>query len=188
MGKVNKDISQDATQNKDERVGAHFLGLPQDNRKKIIRIIVLAAIAVAVGIIIAIAVGFLAISFKHPQERIVVSPNVCTSTVVQQFNDAVASRYSDVSQADNITPMRKVVDDFSKNKRSDKDPTCLFMKYRYAIVTSDYTTAKTALDQLERLAAEGLFVDGRVKGLVSFADMAQAVRLIAPKEEAEFDD
>lgn len=185
---MNKDTSQGVTQSNDEPVRASFLALPQDNRKKIIWIGSLVAAVVVIGLVIAALTGFLNISFKYPNERIVVSPNVCPSTVVQQFNDALASRYSDASQVSNTTAVRQVVDDFSKNKSSEQDPTCLFMKYRYAIMTNDHATAKTAVERLEQLATQGLYVNGRVKGLVGFSDMNQAVQLITPEAEKQFDD
>ncbi len=149
------------------------------------RVIVFAVAGVLVLVtIVALATGFLAITFKTPGQRVVLASQVCASDTVGKYNDAMNKYYNDTPVAD-VAGLDALVSDISKRTSYTNDSNCVFMKYRVAILKKDHVTAKTMLHRYEQLTSEGQSASATLDGLLSIKEMENALRLISPSPESD---
>lgn len=152
-----------------------------------LRKVVAVLALVVVLIVIAVLVGYMAVLFKLPSQKAIVVGNVCNAQVVNSFNSTMESYYGDGSTREAILALEGMVKDISKKAGYENDATCVFIKYRVAIVQQDYKVASETAKKLQDLAGNGQFVDMNAEGINTVKSMLQAAERLAPKgEEVDF--
>lgn len=135
----------------------------------------------------AMLLGYMAVLFKLPSQKAIVVGNVCSEKVVSSFNSTIESYYGDGSTREAILALEDIVKDISKKAGYENDATCVFIKYRVAIVQQDYKVASETAKKLQDMTAKGQFVDMNVEGVTTVKSMVQSAERLAPKgEEVDF--
>jgi hypothetical protein len=155
-------------------------------KRKTLTIVLGVGALLAIGIVIALFTGWLAVIAKTPGQKVVVVASVCNEAKVNKFNTIMDGYYGDGDTQTAGADLSSLITDITKNSSYKQDPTCVFMKYRQAVLSSDYQTAKDMVDQLGRLAKTGKYTDAQVKGLTSIDTMGQALNQIAPNKKETF--
>lgn len=138
-------------------------------------------------IIVALVVGFMAVVFKLPGQKVVIVPNVCGDTVINNYNTIMTDALSDENET-TIPKLVSLVSDIQKNSAYKSDSNCLFISYQTAYFQKDYDTAKSMLDGLKTLVEKGQSIDSRLQGVASISNIESSLRLIATRTGVEFDE
>ena len=153
-------------------------------KKRIVRFVGLGLLGV---LIIAVVSGFIAITFKMPNQKVVLFSQVCDEDTVSNYNTAARESYGDTPES-GMVALDSLSLDISKRPGYDGDPTCVFIRYRVAVMRKDYATAQSAFDTYVKLVDSSLFANGQLEGLSSVKQMETALGFIKPIQETEFDD
>lgn len=159
---------------------------PKGHRKLSKKLIALIAVVVVIVLGVAAALtGRMAIVFKAPDARVVVQPNICGDSFVTRYNDSVKQALNGVNAT---SVVGTVVQDFDKLSGNDKDPSCAYIRFRYALMTNDYETAQRQLDIMSDLAAKGSYADMRLNGMNGIDSLRVTLHLTKPTDETGTND
>lgn len=142
----------------------------------------IVAAVLVLGVVVAFALGLVAVVFKSPHQKTVLAGNSCGTTVVERYNTAMTAYYGD-GRAAVLKSLTTLSDEIAKGAGWEQDASCLFIRYRVASLTSNYAVAKDMLAKLEVQVERGNSPDGRLDGLGSVKDMARTVELLNPDKE-----
>lgn len=136
-------------------------------------IIIVGTCVVVVGVAMTTILGYLAISFKQPNERVVVQPHVCDDGIITRYNSAATSDGTPDAASD-------LISEFSKKANYQSDPTCLYIQFDVLIQKANYVSAKDAYDRLAALADRGEFVSTKLYNMAGLDSMQRRLMSIAP--------
>jgi len=139
-------------------------------------------VVIAAAIAFAIVTGRLVVSIKDPGQRIFISSQVCSDSVVTSYNDAMKLYYFDEHDKA-LSKMVSIVADFSKDKTYADDSTCQFIRFKLYLLQQDYSKAKDALTLLKPLVERGENINGKVDGLSSIDQLNTLLNEIKPRGE-----
>lgn len=133
-------------------------------------VIVLGVIAalettVLIGLWVAFGSGWLKLISNHVNNgdtsRATELYNVCDDKMVARWN-----RIYDINNhAKNYTSvydMKSIVDDIYRRQNYDKDPTCQYFIFQYALYSNDISTMKQSAKAMDELSKRGATVNGNV--------------------------
>lgn len=153
----------------------------------------LKKVAVVIGIIllvaaiisaIAIATGYVKVSFGKDTTIIEANTSLtCNTAVIANYNALVSATFSNEQERTNVN---QKVQDYTKEIEAksgyENDATCLFIVYATALSAGDKDKATEYVDKVEDLANKGVFVDTRLNGVTSIKQMQATVQVITPSE------
>lgn len=118
----------------------------------------------------------LAISFKSPDDVVILSKNVCDNEFVSNYNKIMSKQFDIDEKAD----YKEKIDDLLNKARSKKgyenDPTCQYVEYRSNLLYNrDYASAKKNVESIKNHAVNGIYVDTRIHNLSSVDSMIESV-------------
>lgn len=133
-------------------------------------VIVLGIIAtlettVLIGLCVAFGSGQLKLASPHVNNsnisRATELYNVCDNKMVARWNQI----YDINNHAKSYTPvydMKNIVNDIYKHQNYDKDPTCQYFIFQYALYSNDISTMKQSAKAMDELSKKGATVNGNV--------------------------
>lgn len=133
-------------------------------------VIVLGIIAtlettVLIGLCVAFGSGWLKLMSNHVNNsdtsRATELYNVCDDKMVARWNQI----YDINNHAKSYTPvydMKSIVDDIYRRQNYDKDPTCQYFIFQYALYSNDISTMKQSAKAMDELSKKGATVNGNV--------------------------
>lgn len=142
---------------------------------------------VVVLLVLALVLGFMAVVFKLPGQKVALVSDVCGPTVVDKYNSIMTTYYGD-AQTDSVANLKALVAEFKKNPAYKQDPTCLFIGYRAGSLSGDYASAKEMFDPLQQLVKAGSSPSLNLDGVTSVATMQKELDRINPVQEADPND
>ena len=131
------------------------------------------------GVIIAVLTGLIAVVFKSPHQKVVLAGTVCNTIMVDRYNSTMTGYYGD-DRAGGLTALNTLSDEIEKRAGAAQDASCLFIRYRVALLNNQYATAKDNLDKLSDQVSAGNSADTRLDGLTSLASMRRSLTAIDP--------
>lgn len=165
--------------------------VPGKKRRMSRKTLVTAAAAVGallvVGLVVAALTGRFVVTFKSPEQKIVIIPGVCGEQIIAKYNNALLGYYGDTPD-EAVAKLTSLVAEFSRNQNYKNDSNCLFIGYRVALLKQDYPVASDMFGQLKKQIEKGQFVDGNLDGLSSIAGMESALSLVKPSTGENFED
>lgn len=153
-------------------------------KKKWIALLVLVTLVVAA--VVAVMTGWVAIVFKNPTSRVVVQANVCDSSFVKRFNDAMARSnegYEDVADI-----LKGIVSDIDGRSGNEKDPNCAYIRYRSDLMQADFTDAQNQVNIIQNLAKNGSYVSSQLTGAGSVEAMSVTLQAAMQTSGDDSDD
>ena len=138
---------------------------------------------VAVLLVLALVFGFMAVVFKLPGQKVVINSNVCGDETVSAYNAAMTLYIDGDTTQQGSDDLKKLSSDVGNMQNYASDATCLYIRYRVAVLNLDYTVAQESLDAYSGLLEQGRFADGRLTGLSGLEDMKSNVEYMAAQEQ-----
>lgn len=133
-----------------------------------------------------VASNRLSISFKSPNDEVVVSSNVCGNEFVSRYNQVMSKQFD----IDEKTDYKERVDELLKGVRAQKgyndDPTCQYVEYKSNLLYNrDYDSARKNVELIKDSATRGVYVDTRIYNLSSVDSMLDSVDYYKFEQESE---
>lgn len=143
-----------------------------DNKKtfngKILAISVTAVVLLGLGLVL---LGYLAITWKQPQQQVVLVTRVCDDSFVERFNkieeDGFKTLAADVKSKDGYS----------------SDPTCQTILLVAALQERNYKDAKQAYDAVIELHSQHVYVDSNLNTGASLDDFEAAVKDLSSQNQ-----
>ena len=163
-------------QNEDDvkQNGQQFQSKPK-GKNLLLRIwLIISALAVIalVALIVLIATGNASVRLANTVGTGALRSSICGGEIVQK-NNAIRARQ--IISADDVAKNQKdlaaLAAEVEQMSKYDTDATCLFIVYDAAFTANSLDRAKGLLGKIETLANDGYFIDSRLSGARSIAEM-----------------
>ena len=153
-----------------------FGGMPKQRMRLTLWIVVTVLV---LGIIIALITGLVAAVLKSPSQKVVLAGTACDTILVDRYNTAMTGYYGD-DRTSGLKTLSTLSDEIGKRAGAEHDATCLFIRYRAALLNNQYAAAKDNFDKLSTQVNAGNSVDTRLDGVSSLASMQRDLTTIDP--------
>ena len=136
--------------------------------------LIISALAVIalVALIVLIATGNASVRLANTVGTGALKSSVCSAETVQK-NNTIRARQ--VITADDVAKNQKdlaaLATEVEQKPNYQTDATCLFIVYDAAFIAKNLDKAKGLLEKIEALANDGYFIDSRLTGARSIAEM-----------------
>ena len=133
--------------------------------------IVIVIVIIAGVIAWLVGTGRLVVLVKNPKATAVVVPNVCSTSIVDEYNKA----FDATNEVDFGKQLKKVVTTIQKQPGYKDDATCVAMLQYYAVYSGDAKSAQSYVDAVKKLESSGQYVNSNMRGFSGIDDMQTQV-------------
>lgn len=143
-----------------------------DNKKIVNKRNLLISVSVVVLLVVGLVLmGYLAVTWKQPQQQVVLVTRVCGDDIVKRFNTIDDDGF------------KKLVTDIKSNSNYQSDATCQTILLAAAIHDQNYSAAKDALAAVKALQVQHIYVDSNLNTGSSLSDFEASVQELSPSNQ-----
>ena len=135
------------------------------------------AVIVVIGLGIAVALGYVRIGLKQPNQ-VAQSPRTvtCDSQDIKAYNVFVTTFTTTTEeQATKVANMQAHVTSLKEKAGFTDDPTCVFIEYATAVAGNDSTAVQDKVNALEALSKQGHYPSNELLDISSLGSMRDRV-------------
>ena len=111
-----------------------------------------------------LAIGWLYAGVKQPNERVVVSKDICNDSLVAKYNESLSD----------TTKLKGLVSTITSKNGSDSDASCLYMRYYYLALSntgSQTDELNNTYHKIATLADKGIYPSPKLQTMTSLQQM-----------------
>lgn len=146
--------------------------------------VVISAAVVVLLVLSLILFGYVSVSFKKPQQRVVLAGRVCDDTVVARFNKVIEVQQGKDSYGTDESGLNALASEIKNKTGYQNDATCQTILLVAAVQKQDYNAAKTAYDSAKSLHNKHVYADSDLNGVNQLSSYETFVQELSPSHKS----
>lgn len=143
-----------------------------DNKKSHLSTFLLVGVlAFIVLSIVLVLAGYLVVAWKQPQQKVIITKNVCDETIVSKFNKVTEDNLSSLAS------------EIKAKNGYQSDATCQTILIVAAIQTRNSNDAKRALEEVKSLQKQHIYANSELNIGLSLNELETAVNDISQSNQ-----
>jgi hypothetical protein len=155
-----------------------------DNKKIFNTTSIVISVSVVVLLVVGlIMVGYVAVAWKQPQQKVVLVNTVCGDNIVATYNKVSDIRPNGDSFSIDEAGLKSLIADIKSKKNYQDDATCQTIVLAAAIHYQDYNAAKVAYNAVKALHDKHIYVDSNLNAGGSLSAYEGFVQELSPSSK-----
>ncbi len=152
-----------------------------DNKKLFNRKFLVISVSMVLLVLAGLVLfGYLAVSWKQPQQKVVLVSTVCGDSIINTYNKVSEVRQTGGTFSIDEAGLKSLVAEVKAKKNYQSDATCQTILMDAAIHNQDYNAAKAAYSAVKALHDKHIYVDSNLNTGGSVPDYQGFVQQLAP--------